>query len=87
MRQLSQGSIGIVDVDTSAYATAQPTRWSNVWALWAQKVSSGKKGWGMGEGHITPITISIFVLRILSIFYLTDKVPMQGLLVACRIDK
>ncbi len=37
LRQLSQGSIGIVDVDTWAYATAQPTRWSSVWALWAKK--------------------------------------------------
>ena len=38
MRQLSQGSIGIVDVDTSGYATAQPTRWSNDLGILGQKV-------------------------------------------------
>ena len=45
MRQLSQGSIGIVDVDTSGYATAQPTRWRNVWALFGPKVTVGR-AWG-----------------------------------------
>ena len=71
MRQLSQGSIGIVDVDTSGYATAQPTRWSNVWALLGPKVTVGKQ-WGEGHITISPYQFSYFV------YFLTDQSADAG---------